>query len=164
MKKDNTQLYIYGGVALLAYFGVIRPILKKLGVATGRETLAVNNAQTSPAIDNPFKPEYYRLQAKNITGAIKQKTQSGLEQLYKTFYSGFGFFYDDEDKIKGVFVQLPSKYQVSQFAEFVQKKTGQDIITFMKRGINQANPASGLNDTDISAIIDIVNKKPIFTR
>jgi len=163
MKQDNTKFYIYGGVALLAYIGVIRPILKKLGVATGQETQNVNNAQTQPAESNPFKPEYYKIQQRKIGRPVTLKTQSGLSQLYKTFKDGFGYFYDDEDKIKSVFVLLASKLQVSQFSEYVQNATGTDIITIMKAGKSTINPGSGLNDTEINSIIDIVNKKPIYT-
>lgn len=165
MKKDNTKIYIIGGVALLAYFGVFRPILKKLGLATGAETKAVDAALTAPDSENPFKPGYLASVIRNNPNVpIKIKTQYGLKQLYDTFYSGFGYLFDDEDKINSVFIQLASKAQVSQFADYVQKQTGQDLLTFMKRGINSMNAASGLNDTEIYKIIDIVNRKPIYTK
>lgn len=165
MKKDNTQYYIYGGIALLAYFGIFRPILKKVGIATGEEKNKVNNAETAPADSNPFNPKYYKtVQSKNPGKTIVLKTQAGLERIYKKFYDGFGYVYDDEEQIQSCFIELASKVQVSQFAEIVQKKTGYDIITFMKRGINSYNAGSGLNDTEIARIIDIVNAKPIYTK
>jgi hypothetical protein len=165
MKQENQKIYIIGGIALLAYFGVFRPILKKLGLATGSETNAVNQALTAPDDSNPFKPGYLNAVLRQHPGVpIKIKTEYGLQSLYNTFYSGFGYLFDDEDKINSVFLQMASKAQVSQFADYVQKKTGQDLLTFMKRGINSMNAASGLNDTEISKIIDIVNKKPIYTK
>ena len=165
MKQDNQKIYIVGGIALLAYFGIFRPILKKLGIATGTETNAVNQALTAPDDSNPFKPGFLNSVMRQNPGVpIKIKTQAGLKGLYDIFYSGFGYLFDDEDKIYSVFLQLASKAQVSQFADYVQKKTGQDLLTFMKRGINSMNAASGLNDTEIYKIIDIVNKKPTFTK
>ena len=164
MKKDNTQILVYGGVVAVFYFGIIRPILKKFGLATGQETRDVNKAETDPADINPFKPNYYKIQHKKLGIMVVLKTQAGLKKLYDTFMDGFGWVYDDEDKINSVFIQLASKLQVSQFAEYVQNKTGQDIISFMKRGKNQYNTASGLNDSEIARIIDIVNKKPIYTK
>lgn len=165
MKKDNTQYFIYGGIALLAYFGVLRPILKKFGFATTQETNNVNTAQTASADVNPFAPGYYKtVIQKNPNVPILLKTQSGLEKIYKIFYDGFGYIYDDENKITSAFVMLASKVQVSQFSEYVQRKTGVDIITFMRNGINSVNSASGLNDTEINRIIQIVNNKPTFTK
>jgi len=163
MKQDNTKLYLYGGVALLAYIGVIRPILKKLGIATGQETTNVNNAQTLPAETNPFKPDYYKIQHKKLGIPVKLKTQSGLKQLFDKLKNGFGYIYDDEDAIKSVFVILANKMQVSQLSEYVQNATGTDIITFMKRG-KGVSAGAGLNDTEINAIIEIVNKKPVYTK
>ena len=164
MKRDNTQVLVYGGVVAIFYFGIIRPILKKFGLATGEEVRNVQRAETDPAESNPFKPTYYKIQIKKLPGSVVWKTQVGLKKLYDTFSSGFGYVYDDEEKINSVFIQLASKIQVSQFSEYVQNKTGQDLISFMKRGINQYNAGSGLNDTEISRIIDIVNKKPIYTK
>lgn len=164
MKQDNTKFYIYGGVALLAYIGVIRPILKKLGIATGQETQNVSNAQTLPAETNPFKPDYYKIQMRKLGIPVKIKTQAGLKDLFNKLKDGFGYIYDDEEKIKGVFVVLANKLQVSQLSEYVQNATGMDIITFMKSGKSTINAGSGLNDTEINSIIDIVNKKPIYTK
>lgn len=165
MNKDNTKYYLIGGVALLAYFGFLRPILKKFGFATAGETNKVNAAETAPDNANPFKPGYYKEVLKRREGQpVTLKTQNGLNKIYKLFYDGFGYVYDDEAKITSAFIQLASKAQVSQFAEYVQKQTGRDIITFMKTGINSINAGSGLNDTEIARIIDIVNSKPEFTK
>lgn len=163
MKQENTKFYIYGGVALLAYIGVIRPILKKLGIATGQETTNVNNAQTLPAENNPFKPDYYKIQHRKIGIPVKLKTNTGLKQLFEKLKNGFGYIYDDEDAIKSVFIILPNKMQVSQLSEYVQSATGTDIITFLKRG-KGVSAGAGLNDTEINAIIEIVNKKPVYTK
>jgi len=165
MKQDNTKYYLIGGVALLAYFGFLRPILKKFGFATAGETNKVNAAETAPDQSNPFKPGYYKEVLKRRAGQpVTLKSASGLSKIYKVFYDGFGYIYDDEAKITSAFIQLASKAQVSQFAEYVQKQTGRDIITFMKTGINSVNAGAGLNDTEISRIIDIVNSKPEFTK
>lgn len=165
MSKDKEKYYLYGGIVLFAYFGVIRPIFKKIGLATGVETKTVNDAMTLPDKNNPFKAGYYNEVIKQHPNVpITIKTASGLEKLYKTFYDGFGWVYDDEDKIISVFIQIPSKIQVSQFADYVQKRTGQDLLTFMKRGKNSLNVASGLSDVEIYKIIEIVNKKPIYTK
>ena len=163
MRKDNTQIYVIGGIALLAYFGVLRPILKKFGFATAAETNKVNAAQTGDADTNPFNPVYYKTVIKKHAPVIL-KSAAGLQKIYKLFYDGFGYVYDNEAQIQSAFVQLASKAQVSQFAEYVQRQTGKDIVTFMRDGVNSFNAGSGLNDTEIARIIDIVNSKPTFTR
>lgn len=163
MKKYNTQYYIIGGVALLAYFGVLRPILKRFGFATAAEQNKVNAAQTASAEFNPFNPGYYKEVIKKHA-PITLKSAAGLQKIYKLFYGGFGYIYDNEAQIQSAFVQLASKAQVSQFSEYVQRQTGKDIITFMRDGINSINAGAGLNDTEIARIIDIVNSKPIYTK
>ena len=164
MKQDNTKYFIYGGVALLAYIGVVRPIFKKLGLAKGEESKNVENAETAQPENNPFKPDYYKIQHKKLGIPVKLKTQSSLAYLFKQLQDGFGYFYDDEEKIKGVFLILPNKMQVSQLSEYVQLKTGMPLITFLKTGKTTWNAGSGLNDVEINQIIDIVNKKPIYTK
>lgn len=163
-KQDNTKIYLTAGIAALAYFGVIRPIFKKLGLAKGVEVKKIDEALNEKSENNPFKADYYKINGPKVPGGVwMSKTQTRLAQLYKDFDNAFGLLYDDEDKVKGVFSQLVSKLQVSQFSEYVLKTTGMDIITFMKRGKNSYNPASGLNDVEVADIIDMVSKKPIYT-
>ena len=164
MKKDYTPLVIGGGI-LLIYFGVIRPIMRKTGLVTTSTTRAIDKLVTDPPEKNPFKPGYYDAVRKNHpTISMKIKSSAGLEALWKQFYGGFGYLYDNEVQIEGAFIQMPSKLIVSQFANYVEKKTGKDLITYMKDGINPANPASGLNDAEIQKIMQIVNAKPEYTQ
>ena len=43
MKKEDKQLLIYAGIAAIGYFGVIRPILKKVGIVKSAEDILVIN-------------------------------------------------------------------------------------------------------------------------
>jgi hypothetical protein len=61
MKQDNQKLIIYGGAVLLAYFGVLKPILNKLGITKSKEAKTIEEQENKTNKENPFSPVFYKL-------------------------------------------------------------------------------------------------------
>ena len=47
-KQDNSKILLYGGGLLIVYFGILRPLLEKLGLATSQAEQQVINQQNLP--------------------------------------------------------------------------------------------------------------------
>lgn len=163
MKQDNTKFYIIGGVALLAYFGLIRPILRKTGVVTSPQATKLNNLQKAPVTQNYFSPYYYDNVFQTITGAIKVPNSAKLNFLYNQLDKAFGYVYDDEDSIKGVFASLPTKMEVGALSKYVYKTKGTDLLTWLKIGKNKTTQ-NGLSTDEIANIVDLIDAKPLYRR
>jgi hypothetical protein len=158
MKKEDQKLLIYAGAFALGYFGVIRPILKKIGIVKSREDILVNDQTNLPNNVNPFSTAFYKYGG---AGAILLKN-SVADQYCKTIYNAMGWVYDDEAAIYSVFRSLKTQSQVSYLAERFKTIYKLDLLEFLKRGKNQFNAASGLNSEELSIIINIVNKLPKY--
>lgn len=154
MKKEDKQLLLYGGGLLLAYFGVLRPILQKLGVQNTQADITVFNQQNLPNSINPFSPVYYT----TISGA-KLYTRSYTDQIAKQIYDALGYFSDDEASVIAVFRTIQHKTQVSWLAYVFQKNYKTDLFDFMKNGKGFL-PQAGLSSADLNEIITIVNRLP----
>lgn len=154
MKKDDKQLLLYGGGFLLAYFGVLRPILQKLGIQNTQADINVANQQNQPNAINPFSPVYW----KTIKGAILFK-KAYTDQLAKQIYDALGYFSDDEAAVKSVFRTMKHKTQVSWLADVFQQNYRTDLFDFIKNGKGFL-PQAGLSSNDLNEIINLVNRLP----
>jgi hypothetical protein len=158
MKKDDKQLILYAGIAALAYFGVLRPILKKVGIVKSAEDILVLNQSNVPNKDNPFSSAFYKYGG---AGALLLKV-SIADQYADRIYNAMGYVYDDEAAVYSVFRSLKTQSQVSFLAERFRIKYGVDLLEFLKKGKNQFNAASGLNSDELATVINIVNKLPKY--
>jgi hypothetical protein len=158
MKKEDKQLLIYGGIAAIAYFGVLRPILKKVGIVKSAEDLLVINQANIPNQQNPFSPAFY----KYGPAGTKLLTVAAADQYAARIYNAMGWVYDDEAAVYSVFRSLSAQSQVSFIAERFKIKYGSDLLEFLKKGKNQINAASGLNSDELATVINIVNKLPKY--
>jgi len=154
-KQDNSKLLLYGGGLLIVYFGILRPLLEKLGIARSQADQQVINQQNLPNNKNPFSPVYW----KNVSGA-KLITRNATNNLAKRIYDSMGFFSDDEPAVYSVFSQLKYKTQVSWLADVFQQNYKMDLLDFLKRGKGQL-PQAGLNSNELQQILNIVNALPI---
>lgn len=163
--KETRLLLLYGGGGLLAYFGFIKPILNKLGIiktAQDRQTeQAIENALSS-STDNPFSVNYWKEISKR-KGKIKVWSSSSNQSRAKQIYDAMGYFSDDEPAVIKVFKELPSKAHVSYFAEQFAKLYRQDLFSFLRQGKGQMAQA-GLNDGELSTILNIVGQKPDYIK
>jgi hypothetical protein len=155
MKKEDKQLLLYGGGLLLVYFGVLRPILKKLGIQNSAADISVQQQQQLPNNQNAFSPIYW----KQFPSATLL-TRAGTEQLAKRIFDAMGYFSDDEAAVISVFRQLKYKTQVSWLADIFQQNYKTDLFDFLKNGKGTLWQA-GLNSDELNEIINLVNKLPI---
>jgi hypothetical protein len=158
MKKEDKQLILYGGIVVLAYFGVLRPILKKVGIVKSAEDILVNNQANIPNKENPFSPAFYKYGA----AGTKLLTVATATMYADRIYNAMGWVYDDEAAIYSVFRSLQTQSQVSFLAERFKIKYGSDLLEFLQKGKNQFNAASGLNSDELATVINIVNKLPKY--
>jgi hypothetical protein len=158
MKKDDKQILLYGGIAVLTYFGVIRPILKKVGIVKSAEDLLVINQSNVPNKENPFSSQFY----KYGPAGTKLLTVAAADQYAARLYNAMGYIYDDEAAVYSVFRSLQAKSQVSFISERFRIKYGVDLLEFLQKGKNQFNAASGLNSDELATVINIVNKLPKY--
>ena len=154
-KQDDSKILLYGGGLLIVYFGILRPLLEKLGIARSQADQQLINQQNLPNNKNPFSPVYW----KTITGA-KLYNKNDTISFAKRIYEAMGFFSDDEPAVFSVFSQLKYKTQVSWLADIFQQKYKIDLLDFLKRGKGQL-PQAGLNSDELQQIINIVNALPI---
>lgn len=153
-KQDDSKLLLYGGGLLIVYFGILRPLLEKLGIARSQAEQQVINQQNLPNNKNPFSPVYW----KTIPGA-KLITRNATNGLAKRIFDSMGYFSDDESGVFSVFSQLKYKSQVSWLSDIFQQNYKIDLLDFLKRGKGQL-PQAGLSDTELQQIINIVNALP----
>jgi hypothetical protein len=154
-KQDDSKLLLYGGGLLIVYFGILRPLLEKLGIARSQAEQQVINQQNLPNNKNVFSPVYW----KTIPGA-KLITRNATNSLAKRLFDSMGYFSDDESAVYSVFSQLKYKTQVSWLADIFQQNYKMDLLDFLKRGKGQL-PQAGLNSDELQQILNIVNALPI---
>ena len=76
-------------------------------------------------------------------------------------YDALGYVTDDEAAVTSVFRQLKTKSQVSFMADQFQQKYKTDLLQFLKNG-KGVLPQAGLNNDELSTIINIVNRLPKY--
>jgi hypothetical protein len=113
MKKEDKQLLLYGGIAAITYFGVLLPILKKVGIVKSAEDILLINQANIPNQQNPFSPAFYKY---GPTGT-KLLTVATATMYADRIYNAMGYIYDDEAAVYSVFRSLSTLSQVSFVAE-----------------------------------------------
>lgn len=144
-------------LVLVIYFLLARPILQKLGVLKDKSQRVIEEQQNLPQKQNPFNPNFYKF----APVGSKIITRQTANNLAKNLYDSFGYFYDDEAGITAVFSSLRTQSQVSFLADVFSQIYKEDILEFMKRG-KGLMPEAGLSDSELSTIIDKVNRLPKY--
>lgn len=176
-QQQDYKPYLIGGAVLLAYFGVIRPVFKKLGIVKGVESQKVENYEKQAPEKNPFNANYFAYWKRNYARRLdieKYDAYKLMNYYYDTckcfvkddtlwkLNDMLGIFWDDEESIYGLLRDLfKDKLQLSYFSRYVFNKTGRDLFVFLKTGQNIL-PANGLNDAEMLQIIDWANKLPDY--
>jgi hypothetical protein len=148
MKKE-TVLYI--GSALLVYFGIVKPLLDKLGVTKSEADKAIESAESST--DSAFAPNYWRKQK----GKVNLITQASLQPKIKAIYDSITYLGSDFNKILSVFKSLKYKTQVSFLAENFAKKYNTDLFGYLKNGKSNRLVHNALRDEQLTTLINLVN-------
>jgi len=164
MAKQNEKLLINLGILAIAYFGVIRPILNKIGITQSRQDKAeeqtIKEAESGGASTNPFDPNFYR---KSPAGSLLITTAEAVKRanlIYNCSAPNF-LYQDDEACITSAITSLKTQSQVSFLADTFQKKYNTSLILFLQKG-RTAAPWGGLSDTELTNIIQNVNRKPKY--
>lgn len=145
-KKDYTEFVkpaMYLGVAVIAYFGVVRPLFKKFGIIKGEEEKNVENFKADVAFD----PKFWQ-QTKLPSLGLKKDYAIKLAVRIK---DAFGVTGDDEAAIYAVFKALKTKFAVSQVAYYYNAAYKQDLFNELK---------DRLSAEEMNTVIDIVKKLP----
>lgn len=163
MRKRDEKLLINLGLIAVAYFGIIKPILNKVGITKSSTDRMIEAQGNLPNNQNPFSPLFYQTAEARRNGALLLYT-STADQLAKRIYDALGVFTDDESAIYSVFRQLKTQSQVSFLSDKFQQRYRVDLLDYLKRGYNPINPASGLNADELRTVIDIVNTLPKYKK
>jgi hypothetical protein len=145
--------YILIGGGAIAYFGIVKPVLQKLGILNDAADNLVNNTLSQSGNQNPFDPNFYKSK-----GACLILRNSDADNYANIIYNAFGGFNDDEDAATGVFRVLKTQTQCSYLAERFQYLFNQDLLTFLKGGWW---PQDRMSNTELANIISIVKGKPV---
>lgn len=146
LNKNNTKLIEYGIGAAIIYFGIINPLLKKLGVKTTTQEDTAQKQKTtaySGGSTTYWNPNYW----KSIDNAMLL-TYSSTNDLMKQIYNAKGLFVDNEPAVYGAFKQLKYKTQVSWLADNFFKTYGKDIFGFLD---------SFLSDKELAVVTQITD-------
>jgi hypothetical protein len=154
-QNDDSKIILYGGGLLILYFGILKPILEKLGLQTSQAQQTINNQAQVQNQKNPFSPIFWKSTPNPIL-----LTKNSTIALAKRIYDAMGYFSDDESEVYSVFNQMKYQTQVSWLADIFQQQYKQDMYDFLKRGKGNL-PQAGLSDTEMLQIINQVNKLPI---
>lgn len=153
-------MLLYGGGFILLYFGVLRPILQKLSIVKSPSDLLVDNVSNTANVTNPFSPAFYKTITAQASGALLIRVATAKDYA-KRIYDAMGYFTDDEAAVVSVFRLLRTQSQVSFLSDVFQQTYGTDLIEFLKKG-KGIMPEAGLNNDELSEIINIVNKLPKY--
>lgn len=157
-KQDiNPNLvFALGGLAI-AYYGIIKPLIEKLGLKDSKEEKTVKKFEELENKDNPFSPVFLR----NLkTGSSVTLLKSDVKKsLAKRIYDAMGYLSDDEAAVISVFRILKTQSQVSDLSTYFSSVYKTDLFDFLKKGKGMF-PQAGLNDLELVQIINTVMNLP----
>lgn len=130
--NPNTLLVI-GGLGI-AYFGLINPILKKLGIKKSSEEQAKEEAIKKADIDSAFNPDYWKIapRPKLIFGASPTAAT-----VAKEINSAFGYFNDDEERIYAAVKRARTKTMFSQVVSAYRDLYKADLYNTLKSKLSE---------------------------
>ena len=135
LAKNKATPWIVGGlvigIPLLAYFGIYRPIMKKLGIIEGADGKALTKVVDQMKGAGFWSPSWYK---QNGGDTITDEEASIFAEKIN---DSFGVFNDDEEQIYGVFATLGSKGNISKVAEaYSIKYNFRDLYTDLEDYLN----------------------------
>jgi hypothetical protein len=149
MKSEDKKYLLIAGGIVGAYFLIVNPILKKLGLKTSANVI---QAQTDPG--SPFNPNMWR----KVSGAQLLKMDT-TKLLAKRIHDAFGVFYDDFNAVMSAIKSCKYKTQISWLCDVFQQQYNQDMFTFLTNG-GGIMPWDGLGDAQVQQILNYVNNLP----
>ena len=145
-KSIDPNLLIIGGVAALAYFGILDPILKKLGIKDDAADRARDSAIDTAANARGWNPTYY----KSIKGALIL-TRASAESFARVLNSAMSGWGTNEEKIYGVLRSMKTQTQLSFLCDVYFQLYKKDLYQHI---------VSELSTNELAVVSGIVNKMP----
>ena len=162
-KKSDNEIFLTLGILALAYFGVINPLLKKIGIKKTeeekQEDVNIKEAETGGASSNPFDPNFWKSGPERLLLTTAEVTKRA-DAIWNCSAPNY-FYQDNEACIMGAITTLKTQTQVSYLSDFFQKKYQVSLIKFLKTGRTSA-PWAGLSDSELNEVIANVKNKPKY--
>lgn len=137
-KGETAKYIVYGVVGLavvgLAYFGIIKPILNKVGVTRDKEERQGDRAEGKLSRKQVLSPQLYRDNKDKVT--INSATAS---RYARNVYDGKGYIYDDETMAVGSITGSGSKVNISFIADRFQNQYGKSMEEYMSSYLESEN-------------------------
>ena len=127
---DTKKTIVYGivvlGVVAVIYFGVLRPVAKKVGIIDTKEEKEGKKKYARLSKQQALSPAAYKKNPEWVT--ISSQTAAKLASDAK---SGKGLIYDNEDLGVGAVTGAGSQINVSYVAHKFQQSYGENFETFL---------------------------------
>ena len=170
--QRNEKLIIWAGMGAVVYFGLIKPVLIKFGVARSKDEKKadkkVEDVYSLPDNQNPFSPSYFEPMLQyilntNPKATVKLWTDKYVTQTAVNIHKALGYVYDEEDEVFGPFRDIPSQIIVGQVARKFYQIYNKDLWTYLDEG-DAIWWWSGLSHEELARVKDIVFSKPLWTK
>jgi hypothetical protein len=151
-KTEIVKIVVIGGVVLvvvgLAYFGIIKPILNKVGLTKDKDDRQGDRDEDKLSRSQVLSPNFYRANREKISIS----SQKAYESAVKIYYAK-GIFLDDETSAVGGITGAGSLVNVSYISDRFNTIFGQSLQSYL---------ASFLESENWSEIEDYISKTKNF--
>jgi hypothetical protein len=164
--EKNKGLILAGGGLAILYFGIIRPIMIKIGLQKTaeekRKEKEVEEVTILPDNANPFSPRYWSdFVAKNPKAKPIFYTVASAQLAAKQIHKALGYWTDEEATVLGVIRAAKNWIQISQIADQFEKLYHRDLWKYLDEG-DAIWWWSGLGDAELIEVKNIAFSKPKF--
>lgn len=184
--KELNDIIIIGLIGAVAYFGVISPILKDIGLQDTENDDIANNQINIPDLTNPFSYNwgYANAQAGNlpmstITATIDyiadnagsnilgfstgNKITAAYAVLGDAIYHSMDYILVDSTTVKTSISQVICQYEIWQISVYLTHKYNVDLWDWIKHGQSFLPSIDhGLSHDDLANIVTYVNQLPLY--
>lgn len=159
--KKNEDFLLKAAVIFAGYFIIFKPVLNKFGITKSQKEKAIITETENPksAFNKTFWRGYFydALVSPNgrkpVTAAMLAKANKNAQNVYNSF----GYFVDDEARVKAAFKNCISKSDVSLLSFEFSRLYDTDLLKYLSQGIDIL-PQNGLSEQEIIEIVNFVNK------
>ncbi|MDP1763078.1 MAG: hypothetical protein Q8L07_04255 [Sediminibacterium sp.] len=150
----NPNTVLAAGGVVVAYFGVIKPTLEKLGILDNADVIDNKAAETTQVA---WKPTFWQQAPTNALIL----THEAVKDYISIISDSFGVFSDNYNAVFGVFSNLKTKSQVSYLAYKFQQSEKVGLYQFLGNG-GGLLPWDGLSSAHLATINKFVSSLPNY--
>ena len=152
--KELNDLVLIGGGLLLAYFGIIKPVLNSLNLGSTPGQDAYDAQMALPDSQNAFS-QNYKLDLTDLTFPTTQ-----FATFADDIYGSLGYLWIGEQTVLDIFSQLKNKNDVAALTYEMNYTQGVDLLPFLKKGRSFTPFDNGISKDALYTIIKRVNSLP----